>query len=258
MALSTYPRNIPTFPTHRDLLDDVEAAHINNIQREVSAIAASVGANPALYYDVAVPQIQVPAGTPGDEGGIDPDLDQSGSPRRYDPAIKIEDYGTVSARLDFLQKGQNNHCVALRASNIDISSSTVGLGANATPKTVRFPSPSANNDPFELYGGAGVHLRKSGFYVFHGHVIYNMLGSTGASNAGRYLVSVARNGDWVDSASIIEVGATQDAQTRTATLAGFFNRGDVIKLRVAQNSGRQQKIRLARLTGFLVRETVGD
>lgn len=254
--LTIYPRAIPAFPTHRNLLDDVDASHVNNIQNELTSIAGALGVNPALYNDVSLTQV-VTTGTTGDTGSIDDSATSTvnGAPRAYDANAKIVDHVTVSARLDYIQKGQQNHCFVLQASGLDIGSSDTGLSADL--KAVRFPKPNANRDPFGLFSGAGVNLLKSGFYTFHGAVIYNLLGPTDASNTGAYVSGIAVDGAWVDGSEKVQVSGSSAPVHVNTTLSGFFNAGTNIRLRVAQNSGRQQRIRSARLTGFMIRETVG-
>lgn len=255
MALSVYPRAIPTFPTHRNLLDDVDANHINNIQRELTSVASYLGVNPAMYNDRITERV-VTTETPGDTGGVDGESSFSGLPRAYDPRIEVIDHGSVAARLDYIQGGLQNHSFTLRASTLDVSSGSTSF--SGTPKTVRFPKPTTKNDPFDLFSGAGVNLRKSGFYMFHAYAVYTLSGSTSAENNGHYLGAVAHNGNWVESVDRRYVSGTSEPQTFSAILMGFFNRGDVIKMRVGQDSGRSQRIRVARLSGMMIRESRGD
>lgn len=44
--MATYPLGIKRFTTKRDLLDDVDAAHINDMQSEITAIEDMLGPNP--------------------------------------------------------------------------------------------------------------------------------------------------------------------------------------------------------------------
>lgn len=251
MAIAIYPRAIPAFPTHQNLIDDVDASHVNNIQREITSIASVLGTFPQVYNDLTVPQVQTTY-TPGDEGGIDPETDFTGLLRYYDPTITPINHGSISNRLDYIQKGQQNHCFKLRASNISISRST-SVSLSAKPKAVRFPKPSTTNDPFTMYNGSGVTLRKSGFWTFHGNILYTLQG-TNTQNDGMYVAAIDRQGNWLDGIHRRPVEPTGTAQSLNVTLSGFFNRGDVVKLRSMHNSAVTQKIRIASLSGFLIRE----
>lgn len=253
MALSIYPRAIPAFPNHRNLLDDVDASHVNNIQTELTAVAYSVGVNPSLYNDVSLSTV-VTTGSEGDTGSVEDTPTDPGAPRSYDPKISIVDHGTVAKRLDYLEQGQQHHFFSLRASGVDINSSDTSMSASL--KAIRFPKPTAKKDPAELFSGAGANLRKSGFYIFNAVIIFNLLGSTDLSNSGTYVGGIAVDGDWVPGSAKQVISNVSSTVHLHMTLSDYFSRGANIRLRVAQNSGRQQRIRLASLSGALLRESI--
>ena len=252
MALSIYPRAIPLFPTHRNLLDDVDAAHINNIQRELTAITTVLGTNPEIYNDMSLAQVST-SYVDGDEGGIDPDINFSGLTRYYDPKITPKNHGSVSNRLDSIERGDQTHCFKLQAFNIGVSPSSVAISTR--PRLIRFPKPAAFNDPFSMYNGAGVSLRKNGYYTFHAHILYTLQGNA-SQNDGVYVAAIDRDGTWIDGEDRRTLEPGGGVQSLNVTLAGFFNRGDRISFLTAHSSAVAQRIRRVSLAGHLVRETV--
>lgn len=250
MSLSVYPNRIPLFPTHRNLLDDVDAGHINNIQREVMSLAQSVGTNPHIYNDINLPNVLGSVNT-ADEGGIDADTAFSTTTRYYDPKVTPVDHGSVAQRLDNIERGKQNHVFKLRASNIDIASKAIALSER--PRGIRFPVPTTLRDPFSMHDGAGVVLRKSGFWVFNASVVYTLQGSTAAANAGTYQAVIDHDQNWLEGMDRVTID-TNIAPILNPTLAGFFPRGTRIMLRTSHSATANQRIRLATLSGLLIRE----
>lgn len=252
MSVAIYPRSIPAFPVHRNLLDDVDAEHINLIQRELTAIAGILGINPQVYNDVSVAAV-VTSAIPNDTGGIDGDTIQyDQAARAFNPLVKVVDHGTVGARLDAVETGQQFHCFRLAASTFSISA-TATLNLTTRPKGVRFPKPNASQDPNDMYNGVGVNLRKGGFWSLRGSVLFNRQG-TSNENAGVYEAVIDRNETYLDGMDRIDAAAGQQSITLSPRLEGFYNKGDRVTLRVAHNTAVNQQIRLAVLSGFLLRE----
>jgi hypothetical protein len=252
MSTSIYPRAIPLFPRHRNLLDDVDANHINVIQRELTSVSGILGVNPHIYNDVTVPQVTV-AAIPNDQGGLDPDQTYNTGTRSFNPQVRAVDHGTVSRRLDNIERGRQNHCFRLSAFAISVPPSSA-ISFSKRPRGVRFPKPGALADPFEMYDGVGVTLRKSGFWTFHGSVAVNILGSTDAERDGTYEAAIDYDGQWIQGLDRFIHTETNKDIVLNPTLSGFFARGTRITLRFAHNSIRSHNIRLARLTGFMIRE----
>lgn len=250
MALSVFPNAIPTFPVHANLLDDVDAEHINAIQRELTSVATVLGIQPSIYNDVSLPQVTASAVATGsvDDGSVTYTTDL----RYYNPQSKAINHGTVSNRLDYIEKGQQNHAFLLSARSISFPAST-NVGLSQRPRGIHLTTPPTDNDPFSMFNGVGVTLRKSGFWHISGSVMV-LRGGTAAQNAGTYLATVDRNESWVDGMDREEMGNGTSPVALNCSISGFFDRGDRITLRAAHNSGVSQTIRLARLSGFLVRE----
>jgi hypothetical protein len=255
MALTVFPRAIPIFQKHRNLLDDVDAEHINAIQRELTAAATVIGPNPHIYNDINLPLVTTTA-TPSDEGGIDPDTTYTADYRHFDPTVQPRDHGTISNRLDYIERGRAHLAFKLKASTIDIAPKDTPLSER--PRGIRFPKPNDSNDPNSLFNSVGVTLRKSGFWVFHGSVAYNLLGDPNSKNEGVYQATIDASESWVEGMVrwVITSEFNNTSPVLNPALTGFFPRGTRITLRTSHNSDVTQRIRLARLGGFLLRETV--
>lgn len=255
MGLSYYPNRIRTFPTHRNLLDDVDAAHVNSIQDELFAVMFSLGVAPQVYNNIETNYVSTTA-TPADPGGvIDDDTVYTPTARYYDPNVKPIDHGTVGQRLDDIERMQQVHAFRLKATGLDAPTSSNTL-LTTRPKGIRFPKPSADMDPYDMHNGVGVTLRKSGFWFFSGTVVYTLLGSTAGSNDGVYQAAIDYDQNWLEGMARGRESGNDDHPILNPHLMGFFTRGTRISLRTSHDSGRTQKIRLARLAGMMVRESI--
>lgn len=255
-SLSNFPRRIALFPTHRDLLDVVEAQAVNNIQSELTAVQTSLGTNPHIYNDVAVDP-QNPTGVVIDEGGEVTDdtlLYNSITYRYYNSKVTPVDHGTVGQRMDDIERGQQNHCFAIAANNFAIRDWPVGTSNK--PLGIRFPKPPVNRDPFKYWNGYGVTLRKGGYWVFKGSIGVALQTTNGTSD-GVYLGAIDFDGNYLEGMDKQRVTGTAIQPILNPSIEGWFNPGTKIALRVAQHSGRGQRVTFARLAGHLVREGVG-
>lgn len=244
MALGVYPYNIPEFPTHHNLLDDINANDINNIQREVSSIAGVVGPLPHIMDDVSISSpsvVSVPTGT-GDVS----DTITYAPIRTFDPTGQVTDFGTVANRLRFLHRNQHIHCFKLQGASIPI-----GTGDLTNPKAVRLPLSNPNWDPAQMYNGSGVILRKSGFWSIQGAVFFTRT----AENAdGSYQASIDINGSWGEGTDRDRVVNNSHDVSLNPRFMGFLERGTVVTIRAAHTAAASQQIALATLSGFLLRE----
>jgi hypothetical protein len=253
--LSNYPRRVPTFPSHQNLIENVDASHINVIQNELTGVMEVLGPNPHIYNDINVPAVDTQA-APTDDGGVidDETVFNPGVYRYYDPRISPVDHGNVGQRLDDIERGKQNHVFRLGAANLNLTSSSTSL--STLPRAIRMSKPADSIDPFNYFNSWGVTLRKSGFWVFHGFIGWTLLGADAAANNGVYQVGISYDNNWTEGMARLQSPGTDRSPAQNVHLEGFFNRGTRVLLRVAQDSGRSQRIRMARLTGHLVREVV--
>lgn len=254
MTLSYYPNRIRTFPTHRNLLDDVDAAHINSIQAELYSVMFALGTSPQVYNNLETTYVSSVA-VPDDTGDVvDDDVTYTGTLRYYDPNVKPIDHGTVGQRLDDIERMEMVHAFRLKANGLEIASGSTLLSQR--PRGIRFPKPAASLDPYDMHNGMGVTLRKSGFWFFSGTVVYTLLGNTAGANDGVYQAAIDYDQNWLEGMARDRESGNDDHPILNPHLMGFFPRGTRITLRTSQDSGRTQRIRFARLAGMMVRESI--
>lgn len=247
-----YPTRIPDFPTHQDIIEQVQAIHVNALQRELTSVIITLGTNPHVYNDINIPEVFTQA-YPNDTGSvIDDDTMYQGQYRFYDPTVTPVNHGTVGQRLDDIERGKTRQVFTMTATNLDIASKNTDLSTR--PKAIKFPKPSAKEDPASMYNGTGVTLRKSGHWDFTATVIYNLQGNTAHSNDGRYQASIDHDNNWIEGMERSRESGNNDHPVLNPRLKGYFAAGTIITLRSSQDSGRNQKIRKAMLAGHLVRE----
>lgn len=255
MAVSYYPNRIRNFPSHRNLLDDVDANHINSIQAELAAVMSALGTSPQVYNNISTDSA-VSTATPNDDGGItDDDVTFTVANRYFDPKIRPYDHGSVGTRMDNMERGRQFNVFLLRANNLDITPKATNF--TERPRGVRFPKATAAQDPDDLHNGMGVTLRKSGFWVLGGSVVYNLQGGANGSNDGIYQAAVDVDSGFLDGMDRTEINGKNVHPVLNPSRMGFFERGSRVTLRTSHNSVRNQKIRTARLSGFLLREFPG-
>ncbi len=256
MAISYYPSRVRNFPTHQNLLDDVDAEHINNIQAELKATMLALGSNPQVYNDLVLDSDGSPAGVPNDDGSVtDDDVTFTVANRYFDPKIRPFDHGSVGARLDNIERGRQTNVFRLRANNMNIASKVTALGER--PSGIRFPKASATADPDGLHNGMGITVRKAGFWVFSGSVAYTLQGDAQGSNDGTFQAAIDVENDYLDGMDRREINGKNVHPILNPLRVGFVDRGSRVTLRTSHNSGRGQKIRTARLAGYLLREFPG-
>lgn len=248
--MAVYPSRIPAFVKHRNLLDDVDANHINYIQDEVNAISRYLGPMPHVYNDVATDlQSTAPEAT-NDPGGVDT-LNYTTDAQRAKVGSKPRVHANVSSRLDYIERGQQNHCFTLIATGVDLAPMAVNFSNR--PRGIRFPAPGPRRDPFGMFNGIGVTLRKSGFWMFNGNMIINTMGNTIAANTGTFQAVIDIDGGWIEGMDRRFHELRTDL-TLSVTRVGFFTAGSRISFRLAQNTPVTQRVRRANLSGVLLRE----
>ncbi len=129
---SAYPLTLKTFTQKRNLLDDVEAAHINEIQNEILGLEQTVGINPT--YDKA-------------------------SNRRFN---------SVAQRMDWMTSRESTPAFYLgRSDSFYVTASPPphagGTSMGTTDLTI-VPFPHAGSDDSGLWDGTGIQIKESGFY----------------------------------------------------------------------------------------------
>lgn len=250
-----YPKQIRKWPVHRNLLDDVDASHVNNLQSELESVMYSLGVLPHIYNSV---ETNAEQSTPidNDPGAVvDDDAPFVSVARTYDPRIKSIDHGNVASRLDNIERGKQFHAFRLVARGLNISSSSTSISVR--PKGIRFPKPSSAHDPYAMHNGMGVTLRKSGFWMFSGSITMTLLAAAASGNDGIYQAVVDWDNNFWEGMDRRKESGAVDHPVLNPVLFGFFKAGTWVTLRMAQSSGRTQRIRSASLSGVLIREAIG-
>lgn len=250
-----YPQRVRAWPTHRNLLDDVDASHVNNIQNEIHSMMITMGTMPHVYnnYDTD-PETGLPVTETGEVINTE-DTAFTSWFRYYDPKVKPVNHGSVAERMDNIERGKHHYAFSARASNLVISSGPVGLADR--PRRIVLPKPTLANDPWELYDpSGGFVLRKAGFWALSGSVVWTLMGNTAGANNGTYQATIDAGGEFLEGMDRDQETGQDKAPILKPFLMGFFAKGTVVTLRAAQNSGRNQRLRLSRLSGILLRETI--
>jgi hypothetical protein len=91
---AVYPKQYKSFPVHKNLVEDIDASHVNNLQDEVLALQQTLGINP--HQDTGL-------------------------------KMKTNTYASVAARLDAIQRGHG-----VPACYVSKTSDTVKGGATKT------------------------------------------------------------------------------------------------------------------------------
>lgn len=236
MALGVYPYNIPSFPAYRNGVDDINANDINAITRELTSGLGVLGVNPHISEDVAIASptiLAVPTGT-----GDTSDTINYSPIRTFDPTGQVTDFGNVATRLRFLHQNRHIHCFKLLGAGIAVAS-----GGLSTPKAIRLPLANADWDPAQMYNGAGVVLRKSGFWTINASVYFTRQGD---DSNGVYQAHIDRDGNWGEGTDRDRVTDNAYDPVLNPRISGFFERGSTITLRAAHSAPGNQQIAIDR------------
>lgn len=131
---AVYPYQYKSFAQHRNLLDDVDASHVNNLQDEVAAIQATLGIAPQR------------------DTGL---------------KIKTNTWATVADRLDSIQRGQGIPVCYLRKDTMTMKAPKTSTASDKFP--VAFPAPPAVYDPEGIFDGSSITPKRTGWWIVSGY-----------------------------------------------------------------------------------------
>lgn len=130
---ASFPLATKRFTVKRNLLDDVNASHINDIQSEISAIEDVLGANP--HQDLLT----------------------------TDPGWR---WTTLKSRLEYMIRGRHIPCFSLYNAN-PATLATDQLIQRG------FPAPAAGMDTHKLFSGSSIKVKRAGWYDMNASVFFN-------------------------------------------------------------------------------------
>jgi hypothetical protein len=131
---AVYPKQYKSFTTHKNLVEDIDASHVNNLQDEVLALQQTLGILP--HQDTTL-------------------------------KMKTNTWSSVGARISAAQRGQGVPAVFL-------SKSADAIPRHSSPpfsKNISFPKPGY--DPEGLWNGSSITANRTGFWVITGRAIWS-------------------------------------------------------------------------------------
>lgn len=231
--MAVFPRGIKSFVTHKNLLDDVKAEHINDIQDEVVALQTVLG---PLVNEVNDLQLEIDQDAIDDAGALKTNL------------TKFKD---IAAQLLSLRRGQHLPVFAAAATNKlfpgELSGPTVPY------RLLSFPQPST--DTARSYNGYGLTLPKTGFYFIRAQTNWDTYPLPIADGYGTYSAVISINGTGNSSVVRTEHYNPEIRGVYQAPVfLGVAPRGAIVKLLVNQNSSRTARVNSAYLSSICLRE----
>lgn len=253
--MANYPAHIDDFKTHVDDIDTVEANDINKIQDTIVAIEQTIGTKPTRFEGKST------QANPGGDG--QGSYGDGGSGAAGDTKKGVVNYDSISDRLDAIERGGkggqggNSGLPLFHLQAASLPMPPTGGNINDRPALIKLPGPDRSGDPYQMWDGYGVTLPRDGFWVFHGSIILNYDGNPDSKNFGIYNLVVDVDSDWLRGATRYERFVTSPAvvlATQTHR-AGFFTAGQHVTLRASHSAQVTQTIRVAVLSGFMLKES---
>jgi hypothetical protein len=129
---AVYPKQYKSFATHKNLVEDIDAAHVNNLQDEVVAIQQTLGLNPHQATTLK---------------------------------MKTNTWASIDARLDAIQRGQGIPVCYMTKTSHTLKPPPWPVSGNAERIPIPFPTPPAANDPEGIFNGASVTTNRNGWWI---------------------------------------------------------------------------------------------
>jgi hypothetical protein len=129
---AVYPHQYKTFTTHKNLVEDIDASHVNNLQDEVLAMQQTLGINP--HQDTTL-------------------------------KMKTNKWASVAARLDSIQRGKGIPVCYMTKTSHTFKPVKTHISSAAERVPIPFPRPSATNDPEGIFNGSSVTANRTGWWI---------------------------------------------------------------------------------------------
>ncbi len=231
--MSVFPRGIKSFVVHRNLIDDVKAEHINDIQDEIVALQEVLG---PLVNEVADLALEVDQDALDDAGALQTTL------------TKFKD---IAAQLLSLRRGEQ----------LPVYSATTtdkwfpGEEAGPTVPYRLLPFPKPYSDTHKSYNGYGLTLPKTGFYLIRAQTNWDVYPLPLSAGFGTYSSVLSLNGHGNSAVVRTEHYNPEIRGVYCAPLfLGVATRGTKVSLLVNQNSSRSARVNSAFLSSICLRE----
>lgn len=259
---ATFPNGIASFPTHRNLTDDVDASHINRIQEEIVAIQSTLGAL-VNEFDELESEVTVLEGEVNEVEDDVEDLEGSLALNAYkDEQSQKWDrkqFANLKERIARIEKGHHIPVAELHAPGPFFVKPYKTNFQNTMPHRVVCKPKSAAHDPNKMYNGVGITLKKSGFWLIHGWVRYDVDygNNDGTKNKGIYQAALEYGGHWTTGMARIDVTDKDKIWPNVhlnAIRLQWFPAGAKITLRTSQSSEIKQRVFDAHISATLIRQ----
>jgi hypothetical protein len=231
--MAVFPRGIKSFPIHKNLIDDVKAEHVNDLQDEVIAIQEVLG---PLVNEVNELNLEMDQDEIDDQGALQGTL------------TKFKD---IAAQLLAIRRG--THIAVFSAAATDKWYPSETAGPTVPYRLLGFPRPAT--DTHKSFNGYGLTTPKTGFYLIRAQVNWDTSRLPLSGGYGTYSSVISLSGHGNASYARYEHSNPDPQTVQNAPLfAGVIARGTKVSLVVNQNSGRSARVISAFLSSICFRE----
>jgi len=233
--MAVFPRGIKSFITHRNLIDDVKAEHINDLQDEVVALQEVLG---PLVNEVNELNLEM------DQDNLEDDANLTST---------LQKFKNLGDQLLAIRRGTHIPVFQAGLSQVWIPNTS------PNPPTYgyrRLNMNTLNVDSHKCYNGYGLTLPRTGFYLMRAQVNWDAGVSPVAQGFGTYtgVISVAGNTGWATDRQEHENANNLHGVHNNMTFLGWAKRGSQVFVAVNQNTSRTVKINSAYLSSTLIRD----
>lgn len=233
--MAVFPRGIKSFITHKNLIDDVRAEHINDLQDEVVALQEVLG---PLVNEV-------------DELNLE--MNQASLTDAASLKSTLQKFKSLGDQLLAIRRG--THTPVFQAGLAQVSIPNQQLN----PPTVgyrRLTLNILNVDSHRCYNGYGLTLPRTGFYLMRSQINWDSGAVPAEPGYGTYtgVISVGGNTGWATDRQEHNHANDLRGVHNNMTFLGWAKRGSQVFVGVNQNSNRSVKINSAYLSSTLIRD----
>lgn len=233
--MAVFPRAIKSFITHKNLLDDVKAEHINDLQDEVVAIQEVLG---PLVNEV---------------NELNLEMDQDNLEDDATLASNLQKFKNLGDQLIAIRRGTHIPVFQCGLAQVTIPSENLN---GTTIGYRRLNLNILNVDSHKCYNGYGLTLPRTGFYLMRAQVNWDVGGAPIANGFGTYsgVISVGGNSGFATDRQEHEHPSNLRGVHNNMTFLGYAKRGSQVFVGVNQNSARTVRINSAYLSSTLIRD----